>query len=171
MHFSDFLPVRQFHLFTKLSPESIGEKIKEDTEPMSLLNVPEFFQVKKFEGKLTPTGFTIRRKTHTHHDSNPLADAVCSVMYDKRTKISVTIRPGIGGMIFLILWFGIIGLATVIAWSVYLGNTLPLSPAPTQTIFLTVLLILSYGVVLLSSRLSLREYKKYLQELLTAVED
>lgn len=171
MQLSNLLPVRQFHLFTKLTPGSIQEKIKEDTEPMSLFNVPEFFQVKNFEGKLTPTGFTIRKKTHTNHDSNPLAEAVCSVMYDKRTKISVTIRPGIGGMIFLILWFGIIGLATVIAWSAYLDSAIPFKPALKQPIFLTVLLILSYGIILLSSKMSIKEYKKYLQELLVAVDD
>lgn len=171
MDFSKLLPVRRFRLFTKLDLLSIQDRIREGTEPMGPFSLPELFQVKKYETRLTTTGFTLRKKTRTGHDANPIADAVCSKQFDQHTMISVTIRPTIGGLVFMIIWFGIVGGATAVAWCAFLGIGLPYKPELKQPVSLTALFILSYAALWLSSCETEREYKKYLQDLLFAVEE
>lgn len=138
---------------------------------MGIINIPELFQLKEYESKTWPGGFTIRKKTRTAHDSNPVASAVVEVLPGKRTSIIVTVRPGIGSLLFFIVWFGIVGLATLISWWIYFSNDLPVKPEQKQPIFLTVVLMLSYGLVMMNTGMIIKDYKRYLITLLLAEEE
>jgi hypothetical protein len=114
MNIKKYLPVEDYVLTTKLSPQEVHNRIAANIEPRAgiRLSLLPRHTSKPYEGQIYNNQFTISRIIHYRNSFLPIIKGTIS-SYLSQTQIAITMKPHSFVLVFMLVWMGFVGLACV----------------------------------------------------------
>jgi len=122
-----FWPSDRFEIETTMSPEAIVTALNSKIEPKKLFRLS--LDHAPFQGDISRDGFRITRIVHYRNSFLPVVTGKF-LAGDSGTKVAI--RLGLHPVVtaFMCVWFGIVGLAVVVALAGLPSGLAPTSPVP-----------------------------------------
>lgn len=123
--FSMLLPYRKLSIDTTLSPRAIRQRLQQDVvdeDELHWLGVT----AKGYCGVLSDSGFCIRRVVEERNGLLPLVRGTIDATWFG-SRVSVRMRPRVGAMIFIGVWFALVLLIGITMWVEDLPKLTPLA--------------------------------------------
>jgi hypothetical protein len=114
MNIKKYLPVENYVLTTKLSPQEVHNRIAANIEPRAgiRLSLLPRNTSKPYEGQVYNNQFTINRIIHYKNSFLPMIKGNIST-YLGQTQIAITMKPHSFVLVFMSIWIGFVGLACI----------------------------------------------------------
>lgn len=174
MNLKKLLPIENFVLSTKLSPEEVRKKIAENIEPIRpavFSFSPQRF-IKPYQGYLTGNYFSISRVINYRNSFLPQIKGEI-FKTGQQTEIRVNMKLHVFVVVLLSVWLGIVGIDCLITT---LGIAGYIASEQTQTF--PPLFLIPYGMFLFGCALTYFAFKpeaakskKFLTDLFEATEE
>ena len=161
-----YLPFENITYKTQLDPEEILKRLSEITEPKKTIRMKGIFgnnDHKPYEGRISKNTFSINRIIDYRNSFLPTIKGIIEKDM-KGTKVTVKMRLHEIAMVFMFIWFGIVGIASLFFLASMYNNQdfEPLILIPFG------MLILGYVLVTGGFKYESVKSKKYLAQLFEA---
>ncbi|UZR99719.1 hypothetical protein [Chondrinema litorale] len=161
-----YLPLEDITYQTKLNTNEIVDRLNEVVEPKKTFRMNGFFgnsEHKPYEGSIHNMSFKINRIIGYRNSFIPIITGTLEEEMNG-TKVNVKMRLHSFVIVFMFIWFGGVGIASLAVISYYLNNENfePMSLIPFG------MLIFGYAMVLGGFKYESIKSKKYLAELFEA---